>query len=179
MDQAAGHILHRDFKAIRPSPRSHSEQGRIKGCTWTGYENFKFILETQHMTWKGVLQQETQGPPRAFSAGNSTTNPTGSPNTVGSNGPVPEGTFPIQNPVHTEGRPEYGPYFFPVGEVGSNGERLDIARQRGIGIHGGRRGPESRTQGCIRVSDETDRNLNQIHQADPIHSITIRESRNE
>ncbi len=118
---------------------------------------------------------ETQGPPQAFPAGNNTTNPTGDPNRLGSNGPAPLGTFPVQDPVNTEGRQEYGPYFFPVGDVGSNGERLDIARQRGIGIHGGRSGPESRTHGCIRVSDETDITLYEIHQADPITSITIRE----
>jgi RHS repeat-associated protein len=118
---------------------------------------------------------DTQGPPQAFPAGNNTTNPTGDPNAVGSNGPAPTGTFPVQNPVNTEGRPEYGPYFFPIGEVGPNGERLDIARQRGIGIHGGRRGPESRTQGCIRVADQTARDLQETHQADPITSITIRE----
>lgn len=143
------------------------------GRTWLEFVRGSNILLVHPGT------TDTQGPPQAFPAGNNTTNPTGNPNTVGSNGPVPTGTFPVQNPVNTEGRPEFGPYFFPVGEVGPNGERLDIARQRGIGIHAGRTGPESRTHGCIRVSDETDRSLYDIHQSDPITSITIREDRND
>ena len=139
------------------------------GRTWLEFVRGSNILLVHPGT------RDIEGPPRAFPAGNNTTNPAGDPNTVGSNGPAPSGTFPVQNPVNTEGGPEFGPYFFPVGEVGPNGEGLDIARQRGIGIHGGRRGPESRTHGCIRVSDETDRALYEIHQSDPITSITIRE----
>lgn len=106
-------------------------------------------------------------------AGNNTTNPRGDPNVVGSNGPAPRGTFPVQPPVNTTGRPEYGSAFFPVGAVGPNGQRLDIARQRGIGVHSGRRGYQSRTQGCIRVDESTIQELLQINQNDPITEITI------
>ena len=109
-----------------------------------------------------------------FPAGNNTTNPTGDPFTVGSNAPAPTGTFPVQSPINTQGQPEFGPFFFPVGAVGPNGERFDIARKRGIGLHGGRRGPESKTQGCIRLSDDDIRNLVDIHRQDPITDITIR-----
>lgn len=108
-----------------------------------------------------------------WDAGNRTTNPAGDPYAVGSDGPAPEGTFPIQPPVATNGAPEYGPYFFPVGARGPHGERLDIARQRGIGVHGGRRGPQSRTQGCIRVADDTASILYDYYQLDPIREIII------
>lgn len=47
----------------------------------------------------------------------------------------------------TRSREKSGVAFFidatpipPVGAIGPNGERQDIARQRGIGIHGGREG---------------------------------------
>lgn len=79
-----------------------------------------------------------------------------------------------QPPVRTGSSPSYGPYCFPVGARGPNGERQDIARQRGIGIHGGRTGPMFPTQGCIRVSNIAIRDLYNIHQQDPITQITIR-----
>ncbi len=91
-----------------------------------------------------------------YLAGNFTTNPRGNPNTIGSNGPAPSGTFPVQAPVSTGSSPAYGPYFFPIGAPGS------IVRQRGIGIHGGRSGPTSKTLGCIRVSNETAQILHQL-----------------
>jgi len=108
-----------------------------------------------------------------YPAGNNTINPTGDPNKVGCNCPAPTGTFPVQKPINTAGHPEYGPYFFPIGARGPLGQRLDIARQRGIGIHGGRRGPQSKTLGCIRVSDDTVISLYQFYQRDPITDITI------
>jgi RHS repeat-associated protein len=108
-----------------------------------------------------------------YPAANNTTNPSGDPNTVGSNGPAPRGTYPVQPPVNTTGRPEYGSAFFPVGAIGLNGQRLDIARQRGIGVHSGRRGHQSRTQGCIRVDESTIQELLRINQNDPITEITI------
>jgi RHS repeat-associated protein len=109
----------------------------------------------------------------SYPASNTTTNPAGDPNTVGSNGPAPTGIFPVQPPVNTAGRPEYGPYFFPVGSVDANGRPADIARERGIGIHAGRRGFGSVTQGCFRVDDSTARDLYRIYQRDPIRYIEI------
>ncbi len=108
-----------------------------------------------------------------YPAGNNTTNPTGDPNTVGSNGPAPAGTFPVQPPVNTNGQPEYGPYFWPIGDVGPNGERRDIARQRGIGLHCGRRNSQSRTQGCIRMNDDDCERLFRATQNDRLTEITI------
>jgi RHS repeat-associated protein len=110
----------------------------------------------------GVLVFET-------AAGNNTVNPAGDPNRVGSNGPAPSGVFPVQRPVlipteDVRATKAYGPAFFPIGQAG------DIARRRGIGIHGGRRGPQSPTQGCIRVSDDA---LRQMVAQFNIVSITI------
>jgi RHS repeat-associated protein len=102
-----------------------------------------------------------------YDAGNFTTNPGGDPKIVGSNGPAPNGTYPVQAPINTGVSPAYGPYFFPIGAPGS------LIRRRGIGLHGGRRGPMSRTNGCIRVSNDTDRKLYQLYQTDPIQQITI------
>jgi uncharacterized protein RhaS with RHS repeats len=78
-----------------------------------------------------------------YPAGNNTINPTGDPNKVGCNCPAPTGTFPVQKPINTAGH------------------------------HGGRRGPQSKTQGCIRVSDDTVISLYQFYQSDPITDITI------
>lgn len=108
-----------------------------------------------------------------FPVGNRTTNPQGNPNQVGSNGPAPSGTFPVQPPVTTGTSPAFGSFFFPIGAVGPDGQRLDIARQRGIGLHGGRSGPQSRTHGCLRVSDETLRELVDFYRFDPITQIDI------
>src|SRR6185437_2229001 len=93
---------------------------------------------------------------QTYQAGNNTTNPNGDPNTVGSNGPAPQGTFPVQQPVNTGNSASFGNWFLPVGSCAQGqtapctGQRGgDIARQRGIGIHGGRRNAQSRTNGCI------------------------------
>jgi len=112
-------------------------------------------------------------PVARYPAGNITIRPNGDPNTVGSNGPAPSGYFPLQKPVNTAGRPEYGAYFFPVGAVDKKGRPADIARKRGIGVHAGRKGPESPTQGCIRVGDKTIRELVDWNKIDPIRTITI------
>jgi RHS repeat-associated protein len=107
-----------------------------------------------------------------FTAGNVTTNPTGDPNTIGSKGPAPNGTFPVQPPVvidpsDTANYARYGPYEFPIGAPGS------LIRKRGIGLHGGRTGPQYPTWGCIRVSNSTIKELYEYNQIDPITSITI------
>jgi RHS repeat-associated protein len=112
---------------------------------------------------------------KSYPAWNTTANPLGDPNVVGSNGPAPEGTFPVQPPIDTHGQPEFGPYFFPIGDVGPNGERLDIARQRGIGLHGGGRGRRPRTKGCIRMTDPNINDLYLFYLVDPITHITIQQ----
>ena len=103
----------------------------------------------------------------SFDAGNFTTNPKGNPNTVGCHCPAPNGTFPVLKPVNTGSSPAYGPYFFPIGAPGS------LIRRRGIGLHGGRRGPRSPTWGCIRVSNTTIKQLYDYNKIDPIIQITI------
>ncbi len=109
-----------------------------------------------------------------YPAGNNTTNPSGDPNTVGSSGPAPAGTWPVQSPVNTSGDVRYGPYFWPIGAVDAQGNRVDIARQRGIGLHGGRRGHQSRTQGCIRMDDADILDLYRRTTNDPLTAIEIR-----
>lgn len=111
----------------------------------------------------------------SYNAGNRTINPTGDPYAVGSNAPAPCGTFPVQPPitVSREEQARFGPYFWPIGAVGPNGERIDIARQRGIGFHGGRSGPQSRTLGCIRASNADIIDVYNRTQADRITEITI------
>ena len=108
-----------------------------------------------------------------FNAGNYTTNPEGDPFTVGSEGPAPFGFWPVQPPVSTEGRPEFGKRFWPIGERGPNYERLDLARKRGIGLHSGRRGPKSPTQGCVRISESDSDIIFEATKDDPLTKITI------
>jgi RHS repeat-associated protein len=108
-----------------------------------------------------------------YPAGNFTTNPAGDPYRVGSNGVAPPGNWPVQSPINIQRQPEYGPRFWPIGARGPEGQRLDIARQRGIGLHSGRRGPQSKTEGCIRISDsDSDTIAGQVTN-DPITDISI------
>ncbi len=105
---------------------------------------------------------------------NNTTNPVGNPNIINSNGPAPAGTFPVQAPINTGSSISYGPYFFPIGAVNSDGTPGDIARQRGIGLHGGRRNHNSRTEGCLRADNADIMDLVSRTAADPLTSITIK-----
>jgi RHS repeat-associated protein len=108
-----------------------------------------------------------------YPAANNTVNPSGDPKHVGSNGPAPNGTFPVQRVVPTGNSPSYGPYFYPIGAVGPNGEPRDIARQRGIGLHGGRTGCSFPTHGCIRMNNGDIINLHNQTQNAPLQAITI------
>ena len=110
----------------------------------------------------------------AYPVGNNTINPAGDPNTVGSNGPAPAGTFPVQSPIPTGNSVSYGPFFFPIGTVNPAGSPGDIARQRGIGLHGGRRSHSSRTEGCLRVDNGDLNELVHRTRTDPLTSITIK-----
>lgn len=113
-----------------------------------------------------------------YPMGNNTLKPNGNPNTVNSNGPAPTGTFPVQAPVpisNTDAKDylRYGPYFFPIGARNPGGSPGDIARQRGIGIHGGRRSHNSRTEGCLRLDNSDITDLYTRTLTDPLTSITI------
>ena len=113
------------------------------------------------------------GSKRTFEAGNNTTNPSADPNEIGAHGPAPRGKFPVQKPISEAGSKPYGPFFFPVGAV-VGGKPADVARKRGIGIHGDRNGPSSITLGCIRVSSETDQELFRIYSTETFMTIEIR-----
>jgi lipoprotein-anchoring transpeptidase ErfK/SrfK len=109
-----------------------------------------------------------------YPAANRTVNPKGDPTRVDSNGPAPTGTFPIQSPVLDPSPAiSYGPVFYPIGAVGPNGERQDIARQRGIGLHGGRDSYLYPTHGCIRMNNGDISNLYNQTQHAPLQTITI------
>jgi RHS repeat-associated protein len=116
----------------------------------------------------------SDGTTATYPVGNNTINPNGDPNTVNSNGPAPAGTFPVQPPVNTGNSVSYGPYFFPVGAVNPDGTPADIASRRGIGIHGGRRNHNSRTEGCLRLDNADITDLVKRTAADPLTSITIK-----
>lgn len=61
-----------------------------------------------------------------------------------------------------------------MGAVDARGNRADVARQRGIGLHGGRRRYQSRTEGCIRMNDADILDLYQRIINDPLTTIEIR-----
>ena len=67
----------------------------------------------------------------------------------------------------------YGPDFYPIGAVGPRGERLDIARQRGIGLHDGRDSYRHPTHGCIRMNSGDISDLHNKTQNAPLQVITI------
>ena len=116
----------------------------------------------------------------SWDAANNTTKPNGDPCTVDSNGPAPNGEWPINGPIVDTGDSEsYGPHFIPVGDAGDGDDRNDIARQRGIGIHGGRDGHEHVTYGCIRMeNDDADELVDWMREHaddDAVKSITIQD----
>jgi lipoprotein-anchoring transpeptidase ErfK/SrfK len=120
-----------------------------------------------------IVVARPDGVTLVYPAANNTVNPSGNPNRVSSNGPAPNGTFPVQRAVPTGNSPSYGPYFYPIGAVGPNGEPRDIARQRGIGLHGGRTGYSYPTHGCIRMNNGDIINLHNQTQNAPLQAITI------
>lgn len=88
--------------------------------------------------------------------------------TPSSNGPWPNGIydFSYYNP-----HPESG----PTGPYGSHGNFVfDVPGRSGMGIHSGRRGPQSATLGCIRTTDEATDFLRDLHLNDPLTTITVR-----
>ena len=114
------------------------------------------------------------GTSATYPVGNNTTNPAGDPKVVGSNGPAPAGTVPVQAPINTGKSVSYGPVFFPLGSVNPDGTPADITRKRGIGLHGGRRSHKSRTEGCLRMDNEDIIDLLDSVADDPLTTITIK-----
>jgi hypothetical protein len=83
-------------------------------------------------------------------------------------GPFPSGTFGFS---HYNAHPGSG----PTGPFGSYGIFVfNVPGRTGMGVHSGRRGPQSPTLGCIRTDDPCMLDLNGLHQKDPIKSITVR-----
>ena len=126
-----------------------------------------------HRSSNSIVFFFNDGTMLTFPAANRTVNPRGDPNRVDSNGPAPNGTFPVQPPVTTGSSISYGPYFYPIGKVGPNGERQDIARQRGVGLHAGRDSYLHPTHGCIRMNNGDISNLHNQTQNAPLQIITI------
>ncbi len=93
--------------------------------------------------------------------------PIGNNTTSTSNGPFPDGTY---NYSYYEPHPESG----PNGPYGSNGNfSFDVPGRTGMGIHGGRNEPQSRTLGCIRTTDEATQFLNGLNSTDPLQTLTV------
>ena len=94
-----------------------------------------------------------------FPAGNNTTST--------SNGPWPNGVFPYSHYVR---HPESG----PTDSYGSNGNFVfEVPGRTGMGIHSGRSGPQSKTLGCIRTTDDATDFLRNLHQIDPLKTIKV------
>ncbi len=96
------------------------------------------------------------------------TYPAANNTTSTSNGPWPDGTTPYSHYVPHPGSGANGPY-------GSNGNFVfDVPGRTGMGIHSGRSGPQSRTRGCIRTTDQATDFLRDLHANDPLQTITVR-----
>ena len=94
--------------------------------------------------------------------------PAGNNTTPKSNGPWPNGKFPYSYYVP---HPESG----PAGPYGSNGNFVfKVPGRPGMGIHSGRSGPQSKTLGCIRTTDEATKFLLDLNQTDPLRTITVK-----
>ena len=84
-----------------------------------------------------------------------------------SKGPWPDGTYSYS---HYNRHPKSG----ATGPYGSHGIHVfDVPRRSGMGVHSGRRGPNSKTLGCVRTDDESMENLNKLHKEDPLKSIQV------
>ncbi len=94
-----------------------------------------------------------------YTAGNNTTS--------NSNGPWPNGTFPYS---YYEPHPESA----PNGPYGSNGNFIfDVPGRSGMGVHAGRNGPDLKTLGCIRTTNDATEFLKQLNSTDPLQTITV------
>ena len=93
--------------------------------------------------------------------------PAGNNTTSNSNGRWPEGSFPYS---HYSPHPTSG----STGPYGSNGNFVfDVPGRTGMGIHSGRKGPQSKTEGCIRTTDQATDFLKNLNPQDPLNTITV------
>ncbi|MGZ5008388.1 MAG: RHS repeat-associated core domain-containing protein, partial [Methylobacter sp.] len=96
-----------------------------------------------------------------YPAANNTTSTSG--------GPWPDGTY---NYSHYMAHPESaanGPY-------GSNGNFVfTVPNRPGMGIHSGRSGPQSKTLGCVRTTDEATKFLKNLNSTDPLKTIKVQQ----
>lgn len=93
--------------------------------------------------------------------------PAGNNTTSSSNGPWPNGTYDYS---HYMPHPESG----SNGRYGSNGNFVfDVPGRTGMGIHSGRSGPQSNTEGCVRTTDGATDFLRNVNRNDPLQTITV------
>lgn len=109
-------------------------------------------------------------PVQQFPAGNNTINPGGNPVVPESNGPAPNGTFPIGPLIPTGNDPNsaFGNGFFPIDLPA----QIPLMPRTGVGLHSGRAnrgGPAARTLGCVRTTDDAI----DLLRRDPPRIITI------
>ena len=86
-----------------------------------------------------------------------------------SNGKFPDGTWSFSHYNEHSESDATGPY-------GSNGIWVfDVPGRSGMGFHSGRSGPQSKTLGCIRTTDEATEFVKKYIEThnDPITSITV------
>jgi len=94
--------------------------------------------------------------------------PAGNNTTSTSNGAWPDGTYDYS---HYVPHPESG----ATGPYGSNGNFVfDVPGRTGMGIHSGRKGPQSKTLGCVRTTDDATDFLKGLNQTDPLKTITVK-----
>jgi len=94
--------------------------------------------------------------------------PAGNNTTSTSNGAWPDGTYDYS---HYVPHPESG----ATGPYGSNGNFVfDVPGRTGMGIHSGRKGPQSKTLGCVRTTDDATDFLKRLNQTDPLKTITVK-----
>ncbi len=94
--------------------------------------------------------------------------PAGNNTTSTSNGAWPDGTYDYS---HYVPHPESG----ATGPYGSNGNFVfDVPGRTGMGIHSGRKGPQSKTLGCVHTTDDATDFLKGLNQTDPLKTITVK-----
>ncbi|WP_321778399.1 RHS repeat-associated core domain-containing protein, partial [Sulfurimonas sp.] len=89
-------------------------------------------------------------------------------NTTSKTRPWKDGTYKYSHyKAHTESK-KTGPY-------GSNGNFVFTVKGRsGMGVHSGRKGPASKTLGCIRTTNKATKYLLELHKTDALTSIKVK-----